>query len=117
MQPAAQHLSSAEVGQLLQAAVRQEEVGKATHCIDGLLQLPQAQQLSADVMIELLLSAMKGDRKGWRLALFELQAAQQVSSEHVVQLMEAAVLQGTEHWGLQRLWCMSAARQVSSTAE
>jgi hypothetical protein len=116
--PAAQHLSSAEVGQLLQAAVRQEEVGKATHCIDGLLQLPQAQQLSADVMISLLLSAMNGDRSGWRLALFKLQAAQQLSSEHVVQLMEAAVPQGTRrraHWAVQQLWCLPAAQQISGS--
>jgi hypothetical protein len=108
--PEAQSNSTSELVQVLEAAV------KSPWCLEELLQLPGAKQLSCDVAAWLLLH-VTGDNGGWICAqsVCDAPADQQLSSQEVLQLLRAAV-ERDNGCALTCICELPAAQQLSSSS-
>jgi hypothetical protein len=110
---AAQQLSSGDVSQLLLAAMPLAWSLAGNGSIEHLCNLPGAQQMNRQGVLQLLQAALQHDGEYYRLNivvigrvirhLCELPAAEQLDSQAVLQLLPAAVLQRMDAGGLCKL--------------
>jgi hypothetical protein len=115
--PAARHLGSSVVVQLLLKAIGLDVSNTYTRdlCVRRLCQLPAADDISNDEMVQLLLAVFNRQQlpNDILLCLFALSAVERLSCAEVQQLMCAAVQCGML-LGMTRLCYLSAAQQLSS---
>jgi hypothetical protein len=102
----ARQLSSAAVLPALEAAVKRN-----TWCLQELLQLPAAKQISGEELAQLIQTAVLCDKSSRLDALCKLPAAQQLSSAAVEQLLLAA-LQHVKAAAVPLLCRLPAAQQL-----
>jgi hypothetical protein len=104
----AQQLSTNAVMALLLAAVQSQ------CCVEQLRELPAAQQLRSDEVLQLLQAAVAQDSTSITDRLFELPAAQQFGGDMVAQLLETAISKGTSANRLA-LFNMQPVQQLSAS--
>jgi hypothetical protein len=108
--PAVAQLDNMELGQLLRVVVSNVKPGSGSSYIGlhFLCRLPTAQQLSSEVVEQLLEVALAGNRAACASVLFTLPGTEQLSSAAVARLLQAAV-QAKDCDSIQSLVSMTAA--------
>jgi hypothetical protein len=120
--PAAQHLSSQEVSELLALLLTSIKPydRDVAECTAAFCRLPAAQQLSSQAVIQLLTLLLTWSRHQavdeCMAALCRLPAAQQLTRDYVIQLLQTAAGLAHADCGAELLCSLPAAKHISCFA-